>query len=57
MQTYDSSLFTPTETAVLTRLSIKAVINAIDKKTVPAVPGGRAGYSTRLVDMRALRSV
>ena len=57
MQTYDNPLFTPTEAAVLTRLSVKAVNNAIDKKTVPAVAGSRAGYSTRLLDLRALMSL
>jgi len=57
MQTYENPLFTPTEAAVLTRLSLKAVNNAIDKKTVPAVPGQRAGYATRLLDLRALMSL
>ena len=32
-------MFTPTEAAVLTRLSVKAVNNAIDKRTVPSVAG------------------
>jgi len=57
MQSYDNSLFTPTEAAVLTRLSVKAVNNAIDKKTIPAVAGSRAGTSTRLLDLRALMSL
>jgi uncharacterized protein (DUF433 family) len=57
MQTYENSLFTPTEAAVLTRLSVKAVNNAIDKKTVPAVAGSREGHATRLLDMRALMSL
>jgi uncharacterized protein (DUF433 family) len=57
MQTAGDSLFTPTEAAVLTRLSVKAVNNAIDKKTVPAVAGQRAGHSTRLLDLRALMSL
>jgi uncharacterized protein (DUF433 family) len=57
MQTHENSLFTPTEAAVLTRLSLKAVNNAIDKKTVPAVAGSREGHSTRLLDMRALVSL
>src|SRR3984957_5911221 len=57
MQTHENSLFTPTEAAVLTRLSVKAVNNAIDKKTVPAVAGSREGHSTRLLDMRALVSL
>lgn len=54
MQTHENPLFTPTEAAVLTRLSVKAVNNAIDKKTVPAVAGRRAGHATRLLDLRAL---
>ena len=35
MQPHEQALFTPTEAAVLTRLSVKAVNNAIDKKVVP----------------------
>ena len=50
-------LFTPTEAAVLTGLPVKAVNNAIDKKTVPAVAGTRAGHATRLLDLRALMSL
>jgi uncharacterized protein (DUF433 family) len=50
MQTHDT-LFTPTEAAVLTDLSLKAVNNAIDKKTISAVPGEEGG---RLLDARAL---
>jgi uncharacterized protein (DUF433 family) len=57
MQDSDNSLFTPTEAAVLTRLSVKAVNNAIDKETVSTVAGRRAGYSTRLLDLRALMSL
>jgi uncharacterized protein (DUF433 family) len=53
MQTPDT-LFTPTEAAVLTGLSLKAVNNAIDKKTVSAVPGEEGG---RLLDARALMSL
>ena len=53
MQTHDT-LFTPTEAAVLTGLSLKAVNNAIDKKTVAAVPGEEGG---RLLDTRALMSL
>jgi uncharacterized protein (DUF433 family) len=53
MQTHDT-LFTPTEAAVLTGLSLKAVNNAIDKKTVSAVPGEEGG---RLLDARALMSL
>ncbi len=57
METQETSLFTPTEAAVLTRLPLKAVNNAIDKKTVPAVMGERAGHSIRLLDLRALMSL
>ena len=53
MQTQDT-LFTPTEAAVLTGLSLKAVNNAIDKKTVSAVPGEEGA---RLLDARALVSL
>ena len=54
MQPTDSSLFTPTEAAVLTGLPLKAVNNAIDKKTISAVPGEEGG---RLLDARALVSL
>jgi hypothetical protein len=53
MQTHDT-LFTPTEAAVLTGLSLKAVNNAIDKRTISAVPGDEGG---RLLDARALVSL
>jgi uncharacterized protein (DUF433 family) len=53
MQTHDT-LFTPTEAAVLTGLPLKAVNNAIDRKTVAAVPGEEGG---RLLDARALVSL
>jgi uncharacterized protein (DUF433 family) len=53
MQTHDT-LFTPTEAAVLTGLSLKAVNNAIDKKTVSAISGEEGG---RLLDARALMSL
>jgi hypothetical protein len=42
---------------VLTRLPLKAVNNAIDKKTVTTVAGERAGRPTRLLDARALVSL
>jgi uncharacterized protein (DUF433 family) len=54
MQPHDSSLFTPTEAAVLTGLPLKAVNNAIDKKTISAVTGQEGG---RLLDARALVSL
>jgi uncharacterized protein (DUF433 family) len=57
MQTHETTLFTPTEAAVLTRLSVKAVNNAIDKRTIPAVSGRRGGHATRLLDLRALVSL
>jgi hypothetical protein len=53
MQT-DDTLFTPTEAAVLTGLPLKAANNAIDRKTVAAVPGEEGG---RLLDARALMSL
>src|ERR1700674_1368705 len=53
MQTHDT-LFTPTEAAVLTGLSLKAVNNAIDKKTISAASGEEGG---RLLDARALMSL
>ena len=57
MLTRENPLFTPTEAAVLTRLSVKAINNAIDRRTVPAISGSRAGYATRLLDLRALVSL
>jgi len=57
MQTHTNSLFTATEAAVLTRLSVKSVNNAIDRKTIPAIAGSRAGQSARLLDLRALVSL
>jgi uncharacterized protein (DUF433 family) len=53
MQTHDT-LFTPTEAAVLTGLTLKAVNNAIDRNTISAVPGEEGG---RLLDARALMSL
>jgi uncharacterized protein (DUF433 family) len=53
MQPHDT-LFTPTEAGVLTGLPLKAVNNAIDKKTVSAVAGEEGG---RLLDARALVSL
>src|SRR5262249_55845482 len=54
MRPSDSALFTPAEAAVLTRLSIKAVNNAIDKNMVPAVVRSDTGDSGRFLDQRAL---
>src|ERR1700687_561221 len=53
MQPHET-LFTPTEAAVLTGLTLKAVNNAIDKKTISAVPGEEGG---RLLDALALVSL
>jgi uncharacterized protein (DUF433 family) len=53
MQPHET-LFTPTEAAVLTGLTLKAVNNAIDKKTISAVPSEEGG---RLLDARALVSL
>src|SRR5271163_1014030 len=56
MQPHDI-LFTPTEAAVLTGLPLKAVNNAIDKKTISAIAGEDAGRPTRLLDAIALVSL
>jgi uncharacterized protein (DUF433 family) len=53
VETHDT-LFTTTEAAVLTGLTLKAVNNAIDRNTVSAVPGKEGG---RLLDARALVSL
>ncbi len=50
MRKPEAELFTPAEAAVLSRLSLKAVNNAIDKKTVPA----RRTRGGRLLDEPAL---
>lgn len=54
MRPSDSPLFTPAEAAVLTRLSLKAVNNAIDKNLVPAVVRPGTSDSDRFVDQRGL---
>ena len=54
MRTSGDALFTPTEAAVLTRLSLKAVNNAIDKNLVPTTLRGSATDAIRLLDGRAL---
>jgi hypothetical protein len=53
MQPHET-LFTPTEAAVLTGLPLKAVNNAIDRKTVVAIPSEEGA---RLLDARALVSL
>jgi uncharacterized protein (DUF433 family) len=54
MRTPDDALFTPTEAAVLTRLPLKAVNNAIDKNLVRTTGRASATDSIRLLDARAL---
>lgn len=54
MRPSDSSLFTPAEAAVITRLSLKAVNNAIDKNMVPAMVRSGTPHSGRFLDQRAL---
>jgi len=55
MTTQEQPLFTAAEAAVLTRLPIKVVNNAIDKKTIAArVRRRRGAKSLRLVDEPAL---
>jgi uncharacterized protein (DUF433 family) len=53
MRKQETELFTPAEAAVLSRLSLKAVNNAIDKKTVTA----RRARGGRLLDRPALLSL
>jgi len=57
MRTFENALFTPAEAAVLTRMTLKAVNNSIDKKIVPAVAGQRAGQGTRLLNLHALMAL
>ena len=57
MQTPETPLFTPTEAGALTGLPVKAVHNAIDKKTVAAVTTAGTGGPTRLLDLPALLSL
>ena len=54
MRPSDSSLFTPAEAAVLTRLTLKAVNNAIDKNFVSAVVRSGTNGAGRFLDQRAL---
>jgi len=54
MRMHEASLFTVAEAAVLTRLPLKAVNNAIDKRAVATVAGGRAA---RLLDLHGLMSL
>ncbi len=54
--TYQGLLFTSTEAAALTRLSVTVVTDAIDSKIVPTT-AGRENGSARLLDLRALLSL
>jgi uncharacterized protein (DUF433 family) len=54
MRLCDSSLFTPAEAAVLTRLSLKAVNNAIDKNMVSVVVRSGTNGAGRFLNQRAL---
>ena len=47
-------LFTPAEAAELTGLTLKAVNNAIDKKTIPTHVEQRKGGATRLLNNAAI---
>ena len=53
MRIHETALFTPAEAAVLSRLTLKAVNNAIDRKTVPA----KQGRNGRLLDEAAVVSL
>lgn len=53
---HEIALFTATEAAVLTGLPIKAVHNAIDKRTI-ATADAQAGEGARLLDLRALTAL
>jgi uncharacterized protein (DUF433 family) len=57
MESLENRLFSPTEAAALTKLPLKVVNNAIDKKTILAVAGRRDGQAVRLLDLRALMSL
>jgi uncharacterized protein (DUF433 family) len=57
MRRLNETLFTPAEAAVVTCMTVKAVNNAIDKKTVVAIASQSAGQGTRLLNLRALLSL
>ena len=57
VRTSDFPLFTAAEAAVLTQMPLKAVNNAIDKKTIRVSTGGGAGRTPRLLGLRALVSL
>jgi uncharacterized protein (DUF433 family) len=54
MLTEEQGLFTPAEAAVVTQLPLKAVNNAIDKKTIPARTMQKGGVRSRLLAETAL---
>jgi uncharacterized protein (DUF433 family) len=54
MLTEEQALFTPAEAAVVTQLPLKAVNNAIDKKTIAARTIEKGGVRSRLVAEPAL---
>jgi uncharacterized protein (DUF433 family) len=54
MLTSEGALFTPTEAAAVTRRPLKAVNNAIDKKTIAAQIKRNDGVTSRLVGEPAL---
>lgn len=56
-QPREQPLFTPAEAAAVTGLPVKAVHNAIDKRTTPAVAATRGGHAARLLDLQALMSL
>jgi uncharacterized protein (DUF433 family) len=57
MRRLNETLFTSAEAAVVTCMTVKAVNNAIDKKTVVAIASQSAGQGTRLLNLRALLSL
>ena len=57
MQPHPNTLFTPAEAAALTSLPVKAVNNAIDRKTIPLPRARRGGAGGRLLDVNALMSL
>src|ERR1700730_16153208 len=54
MRERDTELFTPVEAAKLSGLTLKAVNNAIDKKTIIARIERRNGHAMRLLDKAAI---
>ena len=54
MRERDTELFTPAEAAKLSGLTLKAVNNAIDKKTIIARIERRNGHAMRLLDKAAI---